>query len=135
MLTAGQQYQLLNKATVAKRETQGFNLDSLQSQSIDNLFASYDQVQVKSGAQSILLQRSTANQTVAPRTDINGLGQLQVLPDVGAAQTNYQVAQRQAAATAATQAAAATPAWEKLAVPIGIGAAALIAIVLAIRHG
>lgn len=132
-LTAAQQYQLLNKQTAAVSLSKGFDLSSLANQSISALVGAYDQVQVKNGQQSIILERSPSD-TLNP-TDIAQNGSLQVVPSVGAAATNYQVAQRQAANTGAIQASAATPTWEKYAVPIGIGAAALIAIVLAIRHG
>lgn len=127
-LTAQQRYNLLNKRTAAKRESAGFNLDSLHFQPIEDLFASYDQVQVRNGNQNLLLQRSTADNTVAPRADLNTAGNLQVLPDVGGKAAAFQQS-----ALAARK--AATPTWEKYAVPVAIGAAALIAIVMVIRHG
>lgn len=127
-MNARQQFQISKRNTPAKTESKGFNLDSLHDQSIDALFASYDQVQVRNGNQNLLLQRSTADNTVAPRADVNGQGNLQVLPDVGGKAIAFQ--QRANAARNA-----ATPAWFKYAIPVGIGVGGLIAVVMVIRHG
>lgn len=124
-----QTYNLAKRSAAVKRESKGFNLDSLaNSQPIRDLFASYDQVQVRNGNQNLLLQRSTAENTVTPRADVNQAGNLQVLPDVGGKAAAFQ--QRAIAARKA-----ATPAWEKYAIPVGIGVAGLVAIVMVIRHG
>lgn len=128
-MTQAQQYNILKRSTAVKRESKGFNLDSLaNSTPIRDLFASYDQVQVRNGNQNLLLQRSTADNAVAPRADVNAAGNLQVLPDVGGKAASFQ--QRANAARKA-----ATPAWEKYAIPIGIGVAGLVAVVMVIRHG
>jgi hypothetical protein len=126
-LTAQQQFQLLNKATAAKTESRGFNLDSLaNSPPIRDLFASYDQVQVKNGNQSVLLQRSTADHSVAPQADVNAAGSLQVLPDVGGKAQAYQ---KQALAARAAE----TPTWEKWLLPIGAGVGGLILLVIVLK--
>lgn len=125
-LQANRQFALQNKQTAAKHESAGFNLDSFATPGIEDLFASYDQVQVRNGQQNLLLQRSTADNTVAPKANINAAGNLQVLPDVGG---KAQAAQQQALAARN----AATPAWEKWAVPVGIGAAGLILLVIVLK--
>lgn len=127
-MTAAQQYALLNKQTAAKRETAGFNLDSLQNASTAALIDGYDQVQIKSGAQQLILQRAVSGNSVTPQADLNANGVLQIVPDVGPARTNLIAAQT-------AEANAAKPAWEKYAIPVAIGVAAIVAVVVAIRHG
>lgn len=123
-LTAAQAYQLLNKTTAAKRETAGFNLDAFTNPTLDSFVSGFDQVQVKSGAQQIILQRAVDGNAVKPQSDLNANGVLQIVPDVGAARTNLIAAQN-----------AATPTISKIALPVGIGVAALVLIIFAVRHG
>lgn len=128
-LAATRAYNLLNKSTAAKREGVGFNLDSLQSQSVSDLVRSYDQVQIKSGGgQQLILQRAVNGNAVNPQADLNNAGVLQIVPDVGGARNALIDAQVKAKA-------AATPEWEKIAIPAGIGLVVLSTIVLVIRHG
>lgn len=132
-MTAQQQYKILNKQTAAKKESAGFNLDSLKDQSIEDLFSSYDQVQVRNGNQNLLLQRSTADNTVAPKTDINGQGNLQVLPDAG----GKAAAAQQTALAARKQALNTETPLQKYGPIVAVGGAGVVILVLILKlhHG
>jgi hypothetical protein len=126
MTAAQQAYNLLNKSTAAKSESKGFNLDSLNSQSIDDLFSSYDQVQVRNGSQNLLLQRSSPGTGVVA-SDVNQSGVLQVVPSAAGAKLNAYEAGQAAAPPASTS--------SRVLLFGGLALVALVGIVLVIRHG
>lgn len=87
MLTPNQHFAILNKKTAAKRESTGFNLDSLGSpDEISALAGKYEQVQFKNGSQSVLLQGNITS-AVAPPVETQSVlaadGTLKPVPVVG----------------------------------------------------
>jgi hypothetical protein len=133
-MTNQQTYNLLNKQTAAKRESTGFNLDSLATPGIGELVDAYNQVEVRNGNQSILLNRSdnggniggtNSTGTGTNPVDINAAGNLQIVPTVGGKAQAFSQAQ----ATAAAQ-----PSTLRALLPIGLALAGVVVIVVILKH-
>lgn len=121
--------------TAKKTESRGFNLDSLQNQSIDQLINGYDQVEVKNGNQSLLLNRASqdgygstgtsATGTTNP-VDISAAGNLQIVPTVGGKAQAYAQSQATAAAAAGSH--------TSLLLPLGLGLAGVVVLFFLLKR-
>lgn len=115
------------------RTSMGFNLDALGTpDQVSSLAATYDQIQVRNGAQSILFQRDTGAAGSSPVTTqsvVKANGQLAAVPAFGPIAS--ETLKQQSAFEAAAQ--KSVPAWERYAIPAALGAGALIVLVIVLR--